>query len=131
MALMVDLGGTDIEFLSTYSIEESLHHAVRAVLEVWGSGVIEDLDTGKRIELVGLLGSRLSEVAVFKDLQALRSWTEHGWTEGNCRMMVHILSHPDGVVTCVVEDQEGELGVILRGVREGLLGGPRAIRGGG
>jgi hypothetical protein len=58
---------------------------------------------------------RWKEFFVCEDLRALRSWSEQGAIAENADTMVHILATRDSL-TAVVDDANGPLGRLLRGV---------------
>lgn len=100
------IGGCDITFKSPHLSEDIIHHAVLAILVIWKNGVIEDANKENGIlQPRDLLGGVYKEVFIFKNLAAQESWTKYGWTDGNCKSMIHLLvDFPAKELTCVVED---------------------------
>jgi hypothetical protein len=115
------IGGCDVTIASSAGIEDLVHHAAEVILGIWTDGVIEAADVeNKLLQLPDLFGA--TEVFVYRNLDSQRSWTEHGWTKGNCMSMIHLLSSiDDGMITCVLEDQhDPELARILEAIRAKL-----------
>lgn len=113
------IGGCDITLHSSYLTEDLIYHAAVAILGIWKHGVIEDANSeNKLLQPNDLFGGVYKEVFVFKNLSSQRSWTEHGWTDGNCKSMIHLLSEVlTGELTCVVEDpKDPELERIIEAI---------------
>jgi hypothetical protein len=105
----VQIGGIDTDFSSDYSSDESRTRVVRAILDTWPNGVVEEASA--------------SEIFVYKEQAALDAWTADGWTEEYAKAMIDVLIIQEDtvVVTCVVEDLEDpESAQILEAVKKCL-----------
>ena len=117
------LGGQDIVLETKLTASEAMTRAIVAVLKVWPGGVVEDADTSELLRVSDLGRPDHAEVFVFKSYAARGSWMQNGWTEGNCREMVHVLAQSNGHLTCVVEPgDDSEIRRILDGVRAAVDG---------
>jgi hypothetical protein len=116
------IGGQDIVLATKLTVGEAMARAVVAILKVWPTGVAEDADTCELLRVADLGQPNHTEVLVFKNHSARLSWTTTGWTEGNCRTMVYVISL-NGELTCVVEPgNDPEMLRILDSVKDALNG---------
>jgi hypothetical protein len=116
------IGGQDVVLETKLTVGEAMARAVVAILKVWPGGVMEDANTSELLRVADLGKPDRTEVLVYRNYAARGSWTQDGWTKGNCRSMVYVISL-NGELTCVVEPgDDPEMNRILDGVREALKG---------
>lgn len=97
------IGGIDIE-ISTEFPDEVADQIYRIIRLDWSNCIVEDSETGDRIEIFQPENQTIREMFVYRDEESKKSWDENGAVKSDANTMIHIIPHDFGV-TIVVDDQ--------------------------
>lgn len=112
------IGGSDI-VIPVDNAHEAMELAVRAIVKLWPSAVIEDANTGDvlaahgHIDFVGR-----DEILAFKDSAAARLWDEIGADPKLEGTLVHFLSSSGTLTIAVDEKPPEEIRAFVRSLRD-------------
>lgn len=98
------IGGTD-HVIPTPLGPDALRLALRVILSHWPDAIVEDANTSALIPCLSEPPSDLpTELFVYQDEAALRSWDDLGLDPSNAHTMIHLLQS-DESLTLVVDDE--------------------------
>ncbi len=113
------IGGQDIIIRTHLEPAMALDLCVRAVMRKWPDAVYQDAASGNVFRHYRALSfNRLSELLVYKDADAWKSWERLGADRANGNTMIHLLSC-EGELTLVVDDAHAaEMHALIATLRE-------------
>lgn len=102
------IGGYDLTFPTTLPAHNALEVATNIILSFWKEGLVEVEKVSKKSSVVvyrGELPNGITQVFIYQNKEAYKSWEIDGWTETWAYSMIY-LSMYEGELNCVVENPE-------------------------
>jgi hypothetical protein len=116
------IGGIDIR-IPTRAGPLSAEVAVRAIRQKWPAARFEDGLTGDRYdEFWQVPFCEIEELFVYRDSRAADLWDAEGAVPEAYNSMIHVIAG-EGLLTLVIDEEDGEMNSILAAVRSALADG--------
>jgi hypothetical protein len=125
------IGGADIviEYPGAMRASGGLDIAVRRIASRWPTFVLQDAATGSRFDSYREIPfASLSEIFVYRDVNAFESWKDLGADASNANSMVHLIAEDQGITIVVDDRADPTMASIVREIRDLLTGSQSFVR---
>lgn len=123
----MQIHGVDLEFKTTYPIDEALNRAVNAILVIWPEAIVDvEHQFNRNVHTAILkkgesLGPLTTDVFIHPNEEMYHLWNKEGWTKKSAHGLIHLHKCADSLL-CVLEDPEdSRLKPIVEAIQAALL----------